>query len=210
MEKKATKWLQCELVILFVIVPVLLSSPIWISLKVGLVFVALGYCLGLSKKEGWFTRDLLFGGSMSIRPFLGRVLVVLIAALGLMVVRDPENLFLVVRKKPLLWLSILFFYSFFSVYPQEFLYRLFFFQRYRALFNSRWLLVVLNAIFFSLAHLMFWNGLVLILTIVGGLLFALTYERTKSLTLVSVEHALYGCWLFTLGMGDMLGFPSPR
>jgi len=26
--------------------------------------------------------------------------------------------------------------------------------------------------------------------------------------LVSIEHAIYGCWLFTVGMGSMLGFPS--
>ncbi|MAK35391.1 MAG: CPBP family intramembrane metalloprotease, partial [Flavobacteriaceae bacterium] len=27
-------------------------------------------------------------------------------------------------------------------------------------------------------------------------------------TLVTIEHALYGNWLFTVGMGQMLAFPG--
>jgi hypothetical protein len=26
--------------------------------------------------------------------------------------------------------------------------------------------------------------------------------------LVSLEHSVYGAWLFTLGLGEMLAFPS--
>ena len=48
----------------------------------------------------------------------------------------------------------------------------------------------------------------MVLTFLGGLIFAITYYKTKSTLLVSIEHAIYGCWLFTVGMGDMLGFPS--
>jgi membrane protease YdiL (CAAX protease family) len=49
---------------------------------------------------------------------------------------------------------------------------------------------------------------VLAFTFIGGILFAYTYQKTKSTLLVSIEHAIYGCWLFTVGMGTMLGFPS--
>jgi hypothetical protein len=48
----------------------------------------------------------------------------------------------------------------------------------------------------------------MILTFIGGILFAFTFKKTKSTLLVSIEHAIYGCWLFTVGMGEMLGFPS--
>jgi membrane protease YdiL (CAAX protease family) len=65
-----------------------------------------------------------------------------------------------------------------------------------------------NAIVFSLAHIFFKNTLVLVLTFIGGLLFAYTFVKTKSTTLVSIEHALYGNWLFTVGMGEMLAFPG--
>lgn len=66
----------------------------------------------------------------------------------------------------------------------------------------------LNAIVFSLGHIFFKNSLVIILTFLGGILFAITFNKTKSTLLVSIEHVIYGCWLFTVGMGAMLGFPS--
>lgn len=121
---------------------------------------------------------------------------------------DNENLFKVVLNKPKLWITILCFYSFFSVYPQELLYRTFFFKRYNSLFKNKTVLIIINAVLFSVAHVLFKNTLVLILTFIGGILFAITYKKHNSVLLVSIEHAIYGCWLFTVGMGDMLGFPS--
>ncbi|MCF7560839.1 CPBP family intramembrane metalloprotease [Sabulilitoribacter multivorans] len=121
---------------------------------------------------------------------------------------DNDALFNVVLNKPKLWFFILFIYSIFSVYPQELIYRTFFFKRYLKLINNKAVLIFVNAIVFSLAHLFFKNALILGLTFLGGVLFAITYNKTKSTVLVSIEHAVYGCWLFTVGMGDMLGFPA--
>jgi len=121
---------------------------------------------------------------------------------------DKNQLFVVVKSKPLLWVVILFVYSFLSVYPQELLYRTFFFQRYQSFVNNEKLFIFINAIIFSLGHLFFKNALVIVLTFLGGLLFAFTFNKTRSTLLVSIEHAIYGCWLFTVGMGSMLGFPS--
>jgi membrane protease YdiL (CAAX protease family) len=103
---------------------------------------------------------------------------------------------------------ILIFYTFFSVYPQELIYRTFFFQRYQSLLKNESLFILINAVVFSLAHIFFKNTLVLFSTFIGGIIFAYTYKKTKSTLLVSIEHAIYGCWLFTVGMGNMLGFPS--
>lgn len=69
-------------------------------------------------------------------------------------------------------------------------------------------MVIINAIIFSLAHLFFKNGLVLLVTFIGGVIFSLTYLKFKSTALVTIEHALYGNWLFTVGMGQMLDFPG--
>jgi membrane protease YdiL (CAAX protease family) len=66
---------------------------------------------------------------------------------------------------------------------------------------------LINAALFSLAHVFFKNALVMLLTFTGGILFALTFRKTKSTLLVSIEHSIYGCWLFTVGMGEILGFP---
>jgi CAAX protease family protein len=121
---------------------------------------------------------------------------------------NKDVLFHVIFNKPKLWIIILFVYSFLSVYPQELIYRTFFFKRYNSFFKNSNLLLFVNAIVFSLGHIFFRNTLVLVLTFFGGLLFAYTFSKTKSTLLVSIEHAIYGCWLFTVGMGSMLGFPS--
>lgn len=109
---------------------------------------------------------------------------------------------------PKLFVVILGVYTFLSVWPQEIIYRTFFYKRYQDLCSSKIVFMVLNAVIFSLAHVFLKNILVLILTFIGGLLFIYTYTKTKSTTLVSIEHALYGNWLFTVGMGQMLAFPG--
>lgn len=125
-----------------------------------------------------------------------------------MLLTAKSDLFHVLFKKPKLWVVILFAYAMFSVYPQELIYRTLYFQRYASLFKSKTLFVFINATVFSLAHIFYRNPLVLLMTFLGGILFALTYDKTKSTLLVSIEHAIYGCWLFTVGMGHMLGFPG--
>ena len=39
------------------------------------------------------------------------------------------------------------------------------------------------------------------MTAVGGYLFARTYARSESTLMVSLEHALWGDFLFTVGLG---------
>ena len=119
-----------------------------------------------------------------------------------------ESFFSVVINKPKMWVLILLFYSIFSVFPQELIYRTFFFKRYKSIIKNEKVFIFMNAVLFSIAHLLFKNTLVLILTFIGGLLFAFSYKKNNSTLLVSIEHALFGCWLFTVGMGSMLGFPS--
>jgi len=121
---------------------------------------------------------------------------------------NQSLMFHVILHKPLLWIFIIFIYTLLSVYPQELIYRTFYFKRYQKFFKNRKLLIISNAFVFSLAHIFFRNYLVWVLTLLGGFLFAMTYYKTQSTLLVSIEHALYGCGLFTLGMGEMLGFPT--
>ena len=40
----------------------------------------------------------------------------------------------------------------------------------------------------------------MVLTLLGGWLFARTNLRTRSLLATTVEHAAYGCLLFTVGL----------
>ena len=41
-----------------------------------------------------------------------------------------------------------------------------------------------------------------ILTLAGGLLFAHRYRQTRSLLVTSLEHAVLGQWIFTVGLGE--------
>jgi len=89
-----------------------------------------------------------------------------------------------------------------SVYPQGLLYRAFFFERYASLFPGKWVMVLASALAFAFLHIIFRNWLAVGLTFLGGLLFAMRYAETGSLATSSFEHALYGCWLFTVGLGQ--------
>jgi membrane protease YdiL (CAAX protease family) len=111
----------------------------------------------------------------------------------------PEALFGLVKTQPGLWLLLLAVYPFVSVLPQELVYRVFFFHRYEPLFGAGRGRVIASTLAFGFAHIVFHNWPAVVLTLLGGWLFGLTYQRTASLLLVAVQHALYGAALFTLG-----------
>lgn len=113
----------------------------------------------------------------------------------------PQEVFRFPRENTAFWAIVMAAYPLVSVYPQELVYRAFFFRRYENLFGTGWLMVVASAIAFSFAHLVFLNVVSVVLTAIGGLLFADTYRRSRSLPLVWFEHALFGCWVFTVGLG---------
>ncbi|MEV0031704.1 CPBP family intramembrane glutamic endopeptidase [Nocardia sp. NPDC050793] len=126
-------------------------------------------------------------------------------AIGLtLAVFSPERLLSLPRTEPLLWAVVMVFYPLFSVYPQELIFRKFLFQRYAPAFGDGWALIAANAAAFGFAHIIFGNWIAVALTLVGGVLFGYRYRRTGSLLVVSVEHALYGCLAFTIGLGGFL------
>ena len=106
-----------------------------------------------------------------------------------------------VRQRPGFWAVVMVAYPVLSVYPQGLLYRAFFFERYAPLFPGRWPLILASAAAFSFMHIIFRNPIAPALTLLGGILFADGYAETGSLATSCFEHALYGCWLFTIGLG---------
>ncbi len=107
-----------------------------------------------------------------------------------------------VRQHPGFWAVVMVAYPVLSVYPQGILYRAFFFERYVGLFPGKWAMIVASAAAFAFLHIIFRNSLALALTFAGGILFAARYAETGSLATSCFEHALYGCWLFTVGLGQ--------
>ena len=207
---KSVNYKLTEFFIIFIVLPIsfALQYPWQIKLIIGFLgFLYIIFILLKIEKNTFKIAPSLNWKLFWKETIVKLVLIALITSLFVWIT-DRENLFEVLRNKPKLWIFILFIYSIFSVYPQELIYRTFFFQRYQVLFSNEKLFLFLNAIVFSLGHIFFKNALVMVLTFLGGILFALTFNKTKSTLLVSIEHAIYGSWLFTVGMGSTLGFPS--
>lgn len=128
------------------------------------------------------------------------------AALALLVYLILPGRFLwLPRRLPELWLTIMIFYPLASAASQELIYRVLFFHRYEVLFaGHRHLMIGANAVLFGVAHVLFGNWIAIVLTGIGGILFAWRYERTRSFWPVWLEHSLYGNLIFTVGLGRYL------
>lgn len=105
------------------------------------------------------------------------------------------------RQHPLFWAAIMVLYPLLSVWPQEMLYRSLLFHRFRPLFKTDLALVLASAAAFGFAHVIFLNWIAVAMTTMGGLIFARDYARHRSLPLACLEHSLYGCLIFTIGLG---------
>ncbi|MBX2828999.1 MAG: CPBP family intramembrane metalloprotease [Flavobacteriaceae bacterium] len=204
------RYLLLEFFIIFIAIPVSFALPYspWIKGPIGLLgFAYIVYVLFRVEKIKFRIKQ-----GIEWRAFWKRTLtifaVIALVTSAFVYFSEPNDLFYVPRTNIGLYVVILFIYTFLSVWQQEIIYRTFFFERYEDLFKNKYLFIFVNAIVFSLAHIFFRNTLVLFLTFVGGILFAWTYFKFRSTTLVSIEHALYGNWLFTVGMGQMLAFPG--
>jgi membrane protease YdiL (CAAX protease family) len=138
------------------------------------------------------------------RPILRLWAVAAVVGVAGVAIFSPHRLFDLPRQQPLLWLAILVFYPLVSVYPQELVFRAFIFERYRPLFGTGRAMVAASALAFGFVHLIFGNVIAVVLTLVGGWIFAQRYQRTRSLLVTSIEHALYGQLAFTIGLGAFL------
>lgn len=114
---------------------------------------------------------------------------------------DESLLFNFPRESFFVWLIVMFIYPFLSVIPQEIIFRVFFFRRYKTYFlNKNTFLVVINSIVFSFCHIVFNNLHALVITGIVSPIFAHAYNNKSFLTCV-VIHTLGGQIIFTLGLG---------
>jgi len=104
------------------------------------------------------------------------------------------------RHHPTLWLAIMLLYPLLSVWPQEVIFRRFFFARYEKIFGTAGL-VPASALAFGFAHIIFLNWVAVVMTLGGGAIFASDYAKYRRLGLACLEHSLYGCLIFTIGLG---------
>ncbi len=137
----------------------------------------------------------------NLKPILIRFLISSIPLIALVYILVPERAFSLPQERPELWLRIMFIYPLLSAAPQEFIFCTWFFARFQYLFKDQKTLLTAAAIIFACTHILYINWVAPILSLFAGYFFAQTYSKTKSLALVSIEHALYGNLIFTIGLG---------
>lgn len=94
-----------------------------------------------------------------------------------------------------------FLYPVASVFPQEIIYRVYYFHRYETLLPEKYLLMLSNAVIFGLTHFIYDNWVAPIATFLVSWIFIYNYYQTRSLLNVTLEHYLYGIIMFTIGFG---------
>jgi uncharacterized protein len=198
-------FLALEFAAVFVIVPLLIFYRRIPNLPIPyLLIIALLAFLVLRSDPTFSLSRLAIWGN--IRPFLATILIrdaACLVGLGIAVyLLAPQLLFSLIRRSPWLWALVFFLYPLLSVYPQEFLYRAFFFHRYQPLFGRGWGMLAASALAFGFVHIIFRNWLAVGLCVIGGFLFSLTYETSGSFLLACLDHAIFGNFLFTIGLGQ--------
>jgi membrane protease YdiL (CAAX protease family) len=207
---KAT--LAIEFVVLFVGLPLAYRFlPIHVS-PLPVLWMAAIYCCLTLRRDRSFSMTRLWDISSASGQLKSILLIFIIIATTLSIVvrwLAPELLWGLVRQHPRLWAVIMMGYPALSVYPQSIVYRAFLMHRYAGFVPSKGPendgqalhLILLSALAFAFMHIIFHNVLAVIMTFAGGLLFSWRYWVSRSLVVSAFEHALYGCFLFTVGLG---------
>lgn len=196
--------LTLEFSVLFVAIPLLIYYRLLPNLPIPyLLATALAAFWILRRTPGFQTSELFSLANVSSHlPALLLRDAICLLALGLAVCfYAPSLLFSLVKRAPAFWALVMLLYPILSVFPQELLYRAFLFRRYQPLFGNGWAMILASALAFGFVHIIFRNWLAVGLCVLGGALFAVTYHSSQSLPLACLEHALFGNFLFTIGLG---------
>lgn len=198
-------YLTAEIGLLMIGVPLLLYAVIPIYYLLPALWLSALYCQ-LVYRNVVDAPDRIFWSRHAVtwvnfKPILMRFIIAALALAVLVLTLWPTQLFYMPIHRPQLWILIMVAYPLLSVIPQEIIFRSFFFARYRHILPDRWSMIIASAAMFGVAHIIFQNWVAPILCLVGGFFFAHTYDKHRSLLLVSIEHAMYGCYIFTLGLG---------
>lgn len=201
------RWL--ELLVIFLGLPLLAypfrdSKQFWL---IPLMLVLAIYCYGMITRDTSFKRFRLWNAAQ-VQPWLARRLPVFVIGALLCVLayslHSNVRWFALPRESLQAWLLLLVLYPLLSVWPQELIFRTFFFHRYKKLIPRKKHRLVLSALLFGFAHIIYANAMAIGLALIGGFLFAYTYAKTRSTLACVAEHSLWGLWLFTLGLGHYI------
>ncbi len=207
--------LGLECLLFFFILPLLLYP---IRHRIAFTVVHLGFIIALGcyihlRRHAAFD-DRRFWRVEDFRRHIGDVLLFFFPVALLLTVTVyfffPDLFLAFPKHKPLVWLAVLVFYPIVAAYPQEIIFRAFFFHRYGDLFPNPAVLILANALSFGLAHIFYGNWVAPVFSGVGGILFGYRYLTARSVVAPALEHGLWGNFLFTVGIGWYLYSGSIR
>lgn len=203
---RSRKYLAVECLVMFFLAPALLYfiRRHIAFIVVPLVLVPAGVCALMLIRDRGFDSKRLYS-TQNLSTHLKRVLLFFALpalGLGLFTYLYFPSLFLdFPLSKTHLLIMLFFIYPVLAAYPQEIIFRGFFFQRYRDVFPGQGLMIFMSGLSFSLAHIFYGNWLAPLLSFAGGILFGYRYVKSGSVLVAGVEHGLWGNYLFTVGLG---------
>lgn len=199
-------YLGIELCVLYLGLPLLLYTQRhaldgWVAPI--LMLLAAG-CTTLLLKDGTFKRKQLWNRE-SFHHHIRRTLLWFVPGAlivgSLFAALRPDLLWHLPLSKTEVWLVLMVTYPILSVYPQEIVFRTFFFHRYHPLFRTIRTKVIASGVAFGLAHIIFGNWTAPFMTTLIGLLCARTYAQSGSTLQAALEHGIWGWFAFTVGLG---------
>jgi len=198
-------WLPVEFILLCAVLPTLiiyfrLAPYMFAFLWGSALYCAIIYQRHFFKgfKELWRWEEVTWP---HLKPLLIRFV---FAAIGMTLFLwwyNPDRLFEFAKYNPIFILVLFTLYPVLSALPQEFIFCSFFFKRYERFFGTGKKMIIASAIVFGYAHMLFINPVAPTLSLIAGFIFASTYAKHKSLALITIEHGLYGNYLFLVGLG---------
>ncbi len=200
-----SRWLRVELLLFMIVVPLVLWLYVPSRHIITVVWLMALVCYLLLRRSdpealtgSWRWNAVRW---VNLRPVLLRFVLCAAAMLAGTAWLRPDLLFGFVRERPEIWAMVMVLYPILSVVPQEIVFRRYMFARHAAWLRSPWAMIAVSGLGFGFAHIVLNNWVAPLLCVVGGVLFSYTYHKTRSLALVTIEHALYGNFLFTIGLG---------
>ena len=198
----STAYQVVEFLLFYIFIPFIAGEFLdgWYKI-IPLLIIAV-FFLGLLLKDGSFDRKNLYRLDKSyLKKSVARVLIISILMVWFTWWIFPGLFFDYPLDNFKGYLITFFLYPIASVFPQELIYRVYFFHRYKQLVPEKYLLMLSNAIIFGLTHFIYGNWVAPIATFLISWIFIFNYYKTKSLLNVSLEHYFYGIIMFTIGFG---------
>lgn len=198
----SSPYMIIEFIVFYVFVPFIISSVLdgWLKI-LPLIMIAL-FFLFLLLKDPEFDRAILTRFDRKfLKGSITRLIIITILLVWFTYWIFPLLFFQYPLNNFKSYLLTFFLYPVASVLPQEIIYRVYFFHRYKSIVPEKSLLMLSNAIIFGLTHLIYDNWVAPVATFLASWIFIYNYYKTKSFLLVSLEHYFYGLVMFTIGFG---------